>query len=198
MKRFFITGSSFHSIEINGHQLKYLLLLVIERALPEESFQICLFYSQGCESTFHSARTMSGAVSSIINFSVPQFLRREQKLSVLNRVKSDGEINSSGDTTSLSFPQYDKQGSEATAATDSSKTPALTKDKVKQIVSVTFYDAFALFVNLCVHMVLRTRIVYKNINARSPGASVDCKSVSEVKDDERSFEKSIDEESCAR
>jgi hypothetical protein len=104
---------------------------VIKEDLSEESLQIFLFNSQGCESTFRSARSMSGASSSIVNFSVTQFLRRAQKLSVLNRIKSEGETNSSCDTTSLRFPKHHKQTSKATVATNPSKTVALTTDEVK-------------------------------------------------------------------
>ena len=160
MRRFFITDSSFHSIEINAHQLTYLLLLVIEGALPEESLQIFLFNSQGCESTFRAARAMSGAFSSIVNFSVTQFLRRAQKLSVLNRIKGDGEINPSRDTSSLCFPKHHKQTSKLTAATDPSNTSALTKDEIKRIVSATFDDALELFVDLRIHAVLKKRKIH--------------------------------------
>ena len=54
IKRLFITNTSFQSIEINAHQLTYLILLVIESSLPVESFQIFLYNSQTCEGTFRS------------------------------------------------------------------------------------------------------------------------------------------------
>ena len=104
MKQLFITNTSFQSIEINAHQLTYIILLVLEEKLPMEALQIFLFNSQTCESTFRSARSMSGTFSSIVNFSVMQFINRAQKLSILNAIKSESEFNSSTiDSTPLLF-----------------------------------------------------------------------------------------------
>ena len=95
VQQFFITKVSYESIEINAHQMIYLVLLVEEKILPVESLQVFLFISQPYESTFRSARSMSGSFSSIVNFSTTQFLRRAQKLLVLNRIKSKSETSSS-------------------------------------------------------------------------------------------------------
>ena len=156
IRRFFITTTSFQSIKINAHQLTYLILLVIKGSLPVESLQIFLFNSQTCESTFRSARATSGAFSSIVNFNVSQFLRRAQKLSILNRIKSESENDiSTANRTSLHFPKHRKQMSRAIASSFSSTRSPLTKSEIKRIVSAAFDDAFELLGKIDVHNSLR-------------------------------------------
>ncbi|CAF1291390.1 unnamed protein product [Rotaria magnacalcarata] len=86
-KQFFITNNAYYCIEINAHQLTYLALLVTEKKLPAEAMNIYLFSSQTCEGMFRSARSMSGTFSSVVNFSVQEFLNRAQKLSLLQKLK---------------------------------------------------------------------------------------------------------------
>jgi hypothetical protein len=43
---------------------------------------VSLFSSQLCESTFRSCRAMSGPFSSIVNFTVHQFLQRAKKFGI--------------------------------------------------------------------------------------------------------------------
>jgi hypothetical protein len=57
---------------------------------------------------------MSGAFSSMVNFSVMQFLNRTQKLSVLHGIKSESENNSSAiDSTHLLFPKHHEEASKS-------------------------------------------------------------------------------------
>jgi hypothetical protein len=94
------------SIEINSHTLVYLSLLAIQQHLPIECLNVSIFNSQSCESTFRSCRAMSGPFSSIVNFSVHQFLQRAKTLSYLNSIKSR---NHDSDTNnSLVFPRHHK------------------------------------------------------------------------------------------
>jgi hypothetical protein len=86
---FFITKTAYLSVELNAHNLLYIILLVKQKKLPKEALNIYLFNSQSCESMFRNARSLSGTYSTIINFTVADFLNRSQKISILNRIKCD-------------------------------------------------------------------------------------------------------------
>lgn len=105
-KQFFITNNAYYCIEINAHQLTYLALLVTEKKLPPEAMNIYLFSSQTCEGMFRSARSMSGTFSSVVNFSVQEFLNRAQKLSLLQKLKTRSEFYST--SGNLVFPKHYK------------------------------------------------------------------------------------------
>ena len=94
------------SIEINSHTLVYLGLLVVQQHLPIECLNVSIFNSQSCESIFRSCRAMSGPFSSIVNFSVHQFLQRAKNLSYLNSIKSQN--NSSDTNNGFVFPRHHK------------------------------------------------------------------------------------------
>ncbi|CAF1557101.1 unnamed protein product [Adineta ricciae] len=61
--------------------------------LPEEALNISLFNSQICEQTFRAARSMSGPFSSVVNFSIYEFLHRVEKLAALQAIKSSSDSN---------------------------------------------------------------------------------------------------------
>ncbi|CAF3965319.1 unnamed protein product, partial [Rotaria sp. Silwood1] len=168
IRQFFITNILFQSIEINAHQLTYLTLLVVEEKLPIEALQIFLFNSQTCESTFRSTRAMSGAFSSIVNFSVMQFLNRAQKLSILHAIKSESEVNSSVvNSASLVFPKYRKESSKLTSSATVSTTCLLTKNDIQRIVSSAFHDVFELLSTLDVDNALKENNIHtlKNLSS---------------------------------
>lgn len=93
-------------MEINAHNLLYLILLVQQKQLPPQSLHIHTFSSQACESIFRNARALSGVYSTIVNFTVHDFLRRAQRLSLLDDIKlrhlNDKSINK------LEFPVHHK------------------------------------------------------------------------------------------
>ena len=89
----FITKTSYLSVEINAHMLVYVILLVKNNQLPKEALHIYLFNSQSCESMFRNARSLTRVYSTKVNFTVTDFLRRSQKLSVLNKIKHKQENN---------------------------------------------------------------------------------------------------------
>ncbi|CAF2967996.1 unnamed protein product, partial [Rotaria sp. Silwood2] len=66
-----------------------------------------LFNSQSCKSVFRNVRSLSGAFSTIINFTVVDFLRRSEKLSILNKIKCN-QLFQHDDNDSLSFPVHHK------------------------------------------------------------------------------------------
>ena len=161
VEQFFITKVSYESIEINAHQLTYLILLVEENVLPPEALQIFLFSSQPCETTFRSARSMSGAFSSIVNFSVTEFLRRAQKLSVLNRIRSESETySSSANALQLRFVKYHKQMTNARSSSAASITSSITKNEIQKIVSSAFDDAFQLIGEFGVHALMKKKKIH--------------------------------------
>ncbi|CAF3799462.1 unnamed protein product [Rotaria magnacalcarata] len=88
INKFFITRPAYISVELNAHNLLYLVLLVKQQDLPKQTLlNIHLFSSQPCESLFRDARSLSSAFSTNINFTVKNFIGRAQKLSILNQMK---------------------------------------------------------------------------------------------------------------
>ena len=80
-------------------------VLIAEYKMSEEALNISLFDSLMCENTFRAARSMSGPFSSVVNFSVNEFLRRVEKLAVLQSIKCSSGLN----TNNLAFPRHHKQ-----------------------------------------------------------------------------------------
>ena len=105
-QQYFITLPSMFSIEINSHTLVYLGLLVIQHQLPTECLNVSIFNSQSCENIFRLSRAMSESFSSIVNFSVYEFLQRVQKLSYIESIKCRSKANSSN--TEFLFPRHQK------------------------------------------------------------------------------------------
>ena len=97
----FITTSAHFSIELNAHNLLGICLLVCQHNLPESTFSISDYYSQSCEATFRLTRSMLGALSSVVNFTIEQFFKRIGKLSVLTELESKSE--SSNQTAHYNF-----------------------------------------------------------------------------------------------
>ena len=109
-QQYFMTLPAMFSIEINSHTLVYLALLVIQHHLPVECLNISLFNSQTCENTFRLCRAMSGPFSSIVNFTVHQFLQRAKKLSYLNSVSNQSIVNNQDHPNGgFLFPRHHKQ-----------------------------------------------------------------------------------------
>ncbi|CAF1133516.1 unnamed protein product [Didymodactylos carnosus] len=106
-EKFFITKTAYLSVELNAHNLLYMILLVKQRQLPKEALNVYLFNSQHCESMFRNTRSLSGTYSTILNFTVADFLRRSQKISVLNRIKCE-QLSQQDDNERLSFPIHHK------------------------------------------------------------------------------------------
>ena len=102
----FITKAAWESVEINVHTLTSIFVLVSEGRLPPYAINTHLFCSQPCESTFRSARSLTGPFSSITNFTVQQFLAKVEKISALNQIKSIE--NNSSSPCALKFPTHQK------------------------------------------------------------------------------------------
>ncbi|CAF2042873.1 unnamed protein product [Rotaria magnacalcarata] len=104
--RYFITQPAFLSIEINAHNSLYLILLVKQKQLLPQALNIPIFNSQACESIFRNTRALNGIYSTIFNFTVHDFLRRAQRLSLLNDIKCKQLHN--GLVDKLVFPVHYK------------------------------------------------------------------------------------------
>ncbi|CAF1309855.1 unnamed protein product [Rotaria sordida] len=104
--KYFITKTAYLSVELNPHNLLYLILLVKQKQLPKESLNIYLSNSQSCEAMFRNTRSLSGAYSTIINFTVHKFLQRTRKLAILNKIRCHELIRQ--DDGNILFPIHHK------------------------------------------------------------------------------------------
>lgn len=135
INKYFITKPAYLSIEINAHNLLYLVHLVKQHHLPKQALvNIHLFNSQGCESLFRDARALSGSFSTMVNFTVRNFIRRSQKLSVLNQFKYDRSEHT------LSFPTHHKHKHDDSLVTPDQLNEIDTLD-VEQIISNSYDQA---------------------------------------------------------
>ena len=154
----FITTPAHFSIEINAHSLLSICLLVCVGELPTTALAIWNYSSQPCESIFRLTRSMSGAFSSVVNFTTDQFLKRASKLSVL----TDLENRSDSDhlQCSLQFPKHHKRRRKndiKKTVSAGSSLDQLTNDNIEQAVSRAFNDAFDLLSGLGITASLRKR-----------------------------------------
>lgn len=138
-QQFFLTSSMVYSIELNAHTLTYLALLVSQRDLPEEVLNVDRFSSQSCESTFRAARSMSGAFSTVVNFTVSQFFDRAAKLSVLNSLKSNATQQQLAPV--LRFPQHHKHDRSSRAPTTSLEITSFSVRDMEGVIRKAYSDA---------------------------------------------------------
>lgn len=151
----FITGPAHFSIELNAHSLLAICLLVYQRDLPESALLISYYHSQSCESTFRLTRSMSGAFSSVVNFTTEQFLKRVGKLSVLAEIESKSE--SGHLDCPLQFPKHHKRrrkDSTSKKPIENFSINHLTHDNIKATILQAFDDAYHLLSELNVNNVL--------------------------------------------
>ena len=104
--KYFITRPAYLSVELNANDLLYLILLVQQKQLLPQVLHVHTFSSQACESIFRNTRALSGVYSTVVNFTVHDFLRRAQRLSLLNDIKRKQLSDQSANK--LAFPVYFK------------------------------------------------------------------------------------------
>ena len=139
INRFFITRPAYLSVELNAHNLLYLVLLVKQKHLPKQALEnIPIFNSQACESLFRDARSLTGTFSTKVNFSVKNLLRRSQKLSILNGLKHSQSENR------LSFPVHHKHKSEHSVTSTNSLDEIDTLD-IERLISNAYDQAIHIF-----------------------------------------------------
>ena len=90
VKENFITSNAFSGIELNGHALVSLVILMRDK-IPNGNELFCpwLLGSQPCEQTFRAARSMTGTFSTIINFSMHALLQRLHRLQIQLQLESE-------------------------------------------------------------------------------------------------------------
>ncbi|CAF1245709.1 unnamed protein product [Rotaria sordida] len=148
----FITRTAYWSVEINAHMLLYLILLVKENQLPKEALHIYLFNSQSCESMFRNTRSLSGAFSTIVNFTVADFLGRSKKLSILNKIKCQQQDNEYDKR--LFFPTHHKHKNDNSLVAQEKLDDVYSLD-VEQIVFNSYKMALNLIEPLNIISVLK-------------------------------------------
>ncbi|CAM4835067.1 unnamed protein product [Rotaria magnacalcarata] len=152
----FITTPAHFSVELNAHSLLGICLLVAQKQLHESALSISNYHSQSCESTFRLTRSMSGAFSSIVNFTIEQFLKRAGKLSVLTEIENQSE---SGQLKCpLKFPKHHKRQRKRTILKKQiagSSMNHLTIDNIQKAIYRAFDDAYNLLSTVDINSALR-------------------------------------------
>ena len=137
---FYITSPTYVCIELNAHHLTNLTVLVEDGRLPSDALKIYLFNSQSCESFFRLSRAISGTFSVSVNFSVQQYLHRQEKITMLHSIKN--QTNASETSTKFRFPQHHK--SQRNSRCSATAPEKVTKRRVGEIVGQAFNDAMKL------------------------------------------------------
>ena len=110
------------------------------------------------ESTFRLTRSMSGAFSSIVNFTMEQFLKRAGKLSVLTEIENQSE---SGQLKCrLKFPKHHKRRRKQTILkkqTTGTSISLFAIDNIRKTVYRAFDDAYNLLFTVDVNSALEKR-----------------------------------------
>ncbi|CAF4501449.1 unnamed protein product, partial [Rotaria magnacalcarata] len=130
--------AAYLSVEINAHNLLYLISLVKQKQLPPQALYIHIFNSQACESIFRNTRALSGIYSTIVNFTVHDFLRRAQRLSLLNEIKCKQLQNGSVDN--LVFPIHYKHRVERQSSFTHSQRE-IDEIDIEQVITDAYHQA---------------------------------------------------------
>ncbi|CAF1513074.1 unnamed protein product [Rotaria sp. Silwood1] len=154
----FITRTAYLSVELNAHNLLYLILLVQQKQLPKESLHIFLFNSQSCEGMFRNARSLSGVYSTIVNFTIHDFLRRAAKLSLLNQIKCNESTNQSGER--ISFPIHHKHKADNDLSIIQNLDDVDYLD-IEQVILESYEASIELIENLGIATLLINHQIYK-------------------------------------
>ena len=161
-------------MEINAHNLLYLILLVQQKQLPPQVLHIHTFSSQACESIFRNTRALSGIYSTIVNFTVHDFLRRAQRLSLLNDIKckqlNDESINN------LVFPVHYKHRHNRQSLCTQSQSD-IDQIDIEQVITDAYHEAIDMLDGLEILNLLKDKrvlglnllseYVFKQLNSNS-------------------------------
>ncbi|CAF1277306.1 unnamed protein product [Rotaria magnacalcarata] len=199
---FFITKTAYLSVELNAHNLLYILLLVKQKQLPKEALHVYLFNSQLCESMFCNARSLSGTYSTIINFTVADFLNRSQNISILNRIKCD-HLFQQDDNEHLSFPIHHKHKRD-NHLVSLQNLDDIDQLDVEDIISNAYSEALELIERLEISRLLQendvfglnslSKYVFKQLNSRSKMFDYSTHIINDDDDDEFDLEEEGEEE----
>ncbi|CAF2102292.1 unnamed protein product [Rotaria magnacalcarata] len=168
---------------------------VIKKRLPIDALNTFGFNSQICENTLRIARSLSGAFSSITNFSVKSFMKRCEKISIVNSIKSRGRQTGQ---YSFQFPQHHKNDKEAyDYSINNIKELNLTENDIEKIINRAFESAkhYVAMVNMT--QLLKSKNIYslpelsqfiKTILSKSSSKIVDY-----TEDDDSNYDSDDDE-----
>ncbi|CAF1650247.1 unnamed protein product, partial [Adineta steineri] len=182
----FVTRTAFFSTELNAHYLTYLILLVQQKQLPADVLNIHLFSSQTCESTFRNTRSLTGVFSTVINYTVEEFLRRSRKLSILNGFKSQEKS-----TSLLKFPVHHKHISLNTTRNNQNLIDISTLN-VENVVMQAYQSAVSIIENLNISSLLKKHKLF-DMNALSEYLHNHLRSKSKLHDNLPLFENATDD-----
>ncbi|CAF2185508.1 unnamed protein product [Rotaria magnacalcarata] len=150
----FITRAAWLSSEINVHTLTFIIILASKGNLPAYTLNTHLFSSQPAESTFRTARSLSGSLSSITNFSVSQFISKISSISIINQIKSTEQFNNND--YSIKFPTHHKnRRDESNSSTNIQNVSTVTIQDIEQIIIKAYNKAELLMNNLQVTKILK-------------------------------------------
>ncbi|CAH0558700.1 unnamed protein product [Brassicogethes aeneus] len=87
----FLTSNCYLCIELNAHNL---IKLILKCRDPSNTFTPGMFdlsnmNSQNCEQLFRAARSMTSTFSTVINFSVKDFMHRIDRIEAINSIKNN-------------------------------------------------------------------------------------------------------------
>ena len=131
---------------------------MIKGDLPESALSMSKYDSQACESTFRLARSMSGPFSSIVNFTIEQFLKRAAKLSVLTEIED--QCNSGHVDNPLQFSKHHKRRRKRSVPqVPISGLPSnlLSYDNIEKAIHLAFDHAYDLLSTLDLNIALRRK-----------------------------------------
>ena len=83
----FVSRNLYMCVEIIAHSMIYLIIKFRDENCPE-SLIFHIFSSQACESFFRLARSMTTTESTVINFSMKEFLQKVRRIDMLHHVSS--------------------------------------------------------------------------------------------------------------
>lgn len=131
----FITSNTYHCIEVDAHNL--LLILRFFRANQMDAlFLPFLMSSQTCEEFFRTARSMTSTESTVVNFTLLEFLYRTRRIDLQTFVKH--KLNQS-----YCFPRNKR----ATALADEGPSEPFVlprDDEIQKVVETALCEALAL------------------------------------------------------
>ncbi|CAF1358814.1 unnamed protein product [Rotaria sp. Silwood1] len=150
------------------------LLLVKQKQLPPHVLCIHAFSSQACESIFRNTRALSGIYSTIVNFTVYDFLRRAQRLSLLNDIKCKQSNDES--VNNLAFPVHHKHQNDRQSSCTESQNE-IDQIDIEQIITKAYHEAIDMLDGLEILNVLKNKrvldlkllseYVFKQLNSNS-------------------------------
>ncbi|CAM4866515.1 unnamed protein product [Rotaria socialis] len=123
---------------LSAYGIDNTVLLVKQKQLPPHVLHVHTFSSQACESIFRNTRALSGIYTTIVNFTVHDFLRRAQRLFLLNDIKfkqlNDDPVNN------FVFPVHHKHRKDRQSSFTQSQSD-IDQIDIEQIITDAYHEA---------------------------------------------------------